>query len=113
MIRLDELELILRDNLLYQINIKMNNLYDSNDYQQNIIMLYFANAERKFILELINPDKFDNFDDHLESQYITHIKCFKDDSKIIISLDPYDERDEKITEEDNFIIQFEDYRIIE
>ncbi|MFI2741747.1 hypothetical protein ACG2LH_03325 [Zhouia sp. PK063] len=108
--RIFDLEREIRDSLLINISIKL----DFFSIVEKCILLTFRRSDESlFKVSFLNPIQFDYFEDDFSSCYIGHLKCLQTEDNIQISLDPFDERINEITEEDNFKIICENYIISE
>ncbi len=111
--RITELEKELGDTQLNKIEILLHDNPISNSGEKGISIQFSRNDNSEFKLLLMNPSRFDYYEDNFSGQYIGTIKCFLVDGIVQISLDPYDERIDSITEKDNFNIFCREYKIIE
>jgi len=111
--RIIELENRIRDCQLIGIAIKMD-CYAENAVQEKLISIEFRELNGSvFLVKLIHPLQLDYFEDNFSGQHIDSVKCLSAENKIQISLDPFDEKIDKITNDDNLKIICLDYDIID
>lgn len=107
-----DLENLLRDKVVIGIKIDFEYYLSEDNNQIECIILKLQDLQHKVIsLALINPIKFDCYLPDLKSKNLDFLKCFVSDN-YTICLDPYDEHINKITNNDNFIIEFESYKLL-
>lgn len=109
--RIEEIESVIRDSKQRKVEITFSEF--SNDIlTESVLKITFIKFEKEIIeLVLYRPSKINIFDDDLNEDYISHIKAFENANGIEISLDPYDERIDKIEDRDNYVFHAKSYEI--
>ncbi len=99
----NELAKRIRDSQLVSIEI---------DYSINVVSITFSKQSQEISLQLIGVISMEIFDDAINFEYVSHLKCLVDTAnKFWLSLDPYDEEVDVIEDKDNYVFCFEDYNI--
>ncbi len=109
--RIEEIESLIRDSKQRKVEITFSEF--SNDVlTESVIKITFMKFEKELIeLVLFKPSKIYIFDDDLNEDYISHIKALENANGIEISLDPYDEKIDKIEDRDNYVFHAKSYEI--
>lgn len=109
--RIPEIESAIRDSIQCKIEVQYSQ-FSNETYTGSTVKLTFTKFEKELIeLVLFTPTSIEWFDEGVEGECISHIKAFKNDGGVEISLDPYDERVGEIEDRDNYVFKAKDYEI--
>ena len=105
-----DLESQIRDSQQYKLEIQYEHFSDEIKTKLSIKISFIKFDKEIIELTLIEPLKFDCFDD-FGTNHVENLKVFESDDNIIFCFDPYDEQIDEIQEDDNFILKAKSYKI--
>ncbi len=104
-------EAIIRDSKILKIELQFESFSKDSKIEKCVTISFLKNENEQIELTLINPQKFDIFDNECSGDYVGNIKVLEENGIITFCFDPYDKSIDGIQDEDNYLFLCGDFTI--